>query len=60
MRFAQTDRHLSVRVADEEWDGLRKIAEDCQISVSALVRQVIAVYLDAERDAARDAAARGA
>ena len=60
MRVAETDRHLSVRVTDEDWDGLRRIAEECHISVSAVVRQLIAVYLDAERNAVQETAARAA
>ena len=53
MRLAETDRHLSVRIADDDWDGLRQIADDSGTTVSALVREVIEVYLDAEREAAR-------
>ncbi len=58
MRLATTDRHLSVRVANEDWDGLRRIADESAMTVSALVREVIEVFLDAEHRAAQEAAGR--
>lgn len=53
MRVAETDRHLSVRVAHDDWESLRRIAEECQTTVSAVIREVIEVYLEAERAADR-------
>jgi predicted DNA-binding ribbon-helix-helix protein len=60
MRLAQTDRYLSVRVAHAEWEGLRRIADESGTTVSALVREVVEVFLDADNRAAQESAARSA
>ena len=50
MRHAETDTHIAFRASSEDARALRRIALDRGITLSALMREAVAVLVETEAD----------